>query len=130
MGPVETGIYGRFDASTDLKTALTGGLHVETAPQGTSKPFGTFTILPSSPRYMFGETYEYVNVQFDIYTTTRASRATLYGYLTALYDDCHPTVTGYSAIIMERTMQHMTRSGDNDEFFRAIVEYQLRLKKS
>ena len=130
MQPFQVGIYSIFNAGGDLKTALTGGLHEGLAPQGTDLPYGTYNILPSRPEYsMGGEVIEIVNVQFDLYSESNAERATLYSYLIALYDEVRPTITGYRSIIMERQYQQLLRAGDQNEQFRAIIEYQIKAEK-
>jgi hypothetical protein len=127
MQSILTGIWGRYNANAALKAALPGGLHLELAPQGTAMTYGVYTMVSSRPEYMLsGLRYEVCIIQFDIYAATNALRQTAYDKLLCLYDDARPTTTGYTAVIMERMGQQMVRDGEQNEIFRAIVEYQGR----
>ena len=131
MRTILTGIYSSYSNDTALKAALTGGLYLEQAPQETAMPYATFFTVAGRPDYWMGELmYEMLTVQFDIYADMDAERQTAYAALTALYDDLRPTVTGYTAVIMERNFQQMLRDGDQDQYFRAIVTYECRFKKT
>lgn len=129
MNALITGIFSLYNAGGDLKTNLTGGLFYELAPAGTSLPYATFFIVTGRPEDYFTEQHEIVTVQFDIFAATNASRKSLYGYMTALYDDSAPTATGYTTIIMERTFQQPLRDGDQNEIFRYIVQYRAEIQK-
>ena len=130
MQALLTGIYGRYNTTNTFKTALTGGMYLEMAPQGTNLPYATYSLITGRPDYYFSEMFEIAGIQFDIYAQTNAVRQDLYTKLTALYDDCKPTVTGYTSVIMERTFQHLLRDGTQNEIFRYIVEYSARIEKS
>jgi hypothetical protein len=132
MQELLTGIYSRYSGASgaSLRAALTGGLHLEQAPQGTALPYATYQIITGRPEFMLQETHEMVSVQFDIYAATNASRQTLYGLLTALYDDSRPSVSGYTCHIVERTFQQPLRDGEQSEVFRYIVEYRVHLEKN
>ena len=130
MNVLATGIFSLYNAGSDLKTNLTGGLHYELPKQDTVEPYGVFNLIVGRPDYLFTEEQEIVTVQFDIYATTDAIRATLYGNLTSLYDDSRPTATGYTSIIMERRLEQFLREGDQNQIFRAIVEYEAMIEKS
>jgi hypothetical protein len=125
-----TGIYNRYLTTNDFRTACTGGLHLEEAPQNTALPYATYALITGRPEWIFRGNDEVVTIQFDLYASTNAVRQSLYTKLTALYDDCRPTVTGYLSIIMERQFQQMLRSGDQDKEFRYIVDYEVRIKKT
>ncbi len=124
-----TGIYSKYNAANPFKTACTGGLFLEEAPQGTSMPYATYTLITGRPDYYFQGNFEIAQIQFDIYAATNAVRQDLYTKLTALFDDCRPTVAGYDSLIMERTSQQSVRSGDQDEIFRYIIEYSVTIEK-
>lgn len=130
MDALLTGIYNRWLTANDFRTACTGGLHLEEAQQSTSLPYATYALVTGRPEWIFRGNDEVVNIQFDIYASTNAVRQDLYTKLTALFDDCRPTVTGYTSVIMERQIQQMLRSGDQDGAFRYIVEYEVRIKKN
>ena len=87
MTGIQVGIFALYNVGGDLKTALTGGLHLEQAPQGTSEPYGVYRIITDRPDYFFTEMHEIITVQFDIYALSDATRTDIYTKLTALYDD-------------------------------------------
>jgi hypothetical protein len=130
MQQILTGIYAAYNASAALKAALPGKLHFEQSPQGTAFTYAVYNLITGRPDYMLaGEYYEIVRVQFDIYAATNALRLTAYGALTTVYDDATPAATGYTPIIMERAGYLFLREGEQNEIFRAIVEYDCRFKK-
>ena len=131
MQAILTAIWGRYNANAALKAAITGGLHLELAPQGASLPYGTYFVVSGRPEYWLGNVrFEVVNIQFDLYADTNAKRLTAYAALIALYDDARPTVTGYTSVIMERTLQQFVRDGSQNEVFRAVVSYDCRFLKT
>ena len=131
MQQILTGIYSAYSGDATLKAALPGKLHFEMAPQGTAMTYGTYNVVSGRPDYFLGGyRYEVVSIQFDIYAATNVLRLTAYAALLALYDDSTPTATGYTSILMERAFEQMVRDGDQDEDFRAIVEYDCRYLKT
>lgn len=130
MQALLTGIWGRYNAGNDFKTACTGGLHLESAPQGTFLPYATYQLITGRPEYYFSGLHEIAAIQFDIYAQSNAVRQDLYTKLTTLYDECRPTVSGYSSIIMERVNQQSVREGDQNDIYRYIVEYSVRIEKT
>lgn len=130
MEALLTGIWGRYDAGNTFKTACTNGLHLETAPQDTEIPYATYTLVMAVPDYYFAGVHEVARIQFDIYAQSNAVRQDLYTKLTALYDNCTPTVTGYTTLIMTRIGQQSIREGDQNDVYRYIVEYAVTLEKA
>ena len=131
MEAIITGIYAKYSAANAFKTACTGGLHYELAPQGTSLPFATFQYITGHPEYVFGlDVIEYAVIQFDIYAATNAIRQDLKTKLKALYDNVKLTVTGYTAMDMHREMDQDLREGEQDELFRSIVQYRVSADKN
>ena len=130
MQALLTGIWGRYNAGNTFKTACTGGLHLESAPQGTSLPYATYQLITGRPEYYFSGLHEVTAIQFDVYAQSNAVRQDLYTKLTALFDECRPTVTGYSSIVMERVNQQSVREGDQNDIYRYIVEYAVRIEKT
>ena len=131
MDKILTGIWNLYNANVALKAALPGKLSLEVAPQATAMTFAVYNVISGRPEYMLkGTAYEIVSIQFDIYAATNALRLTAYNALLAVYDDARPAATGYTSIIMERTLDQLVRDGEQDEIRRAIVEYDVRYKKS
>lgn len=124
------GIYNIYDAANSFKTACTGGFYLEEAPQGTAMPYATYNLILGRPEYYFEGNLEIAQIQFDIYAQNNTVRQDLYTKLIALFDDCRPTVTGYSSIIMERQNQQMIREGEHNEVSRYLVEYAVTVDKT
>lgn len=124
-----TGIYNVYNAVNPFKTACTGGLHLEEAPQGTVMPYTTIGLITARPEYHFAGVHEITTIQFDIYAGSNVVRQDLYTKLTALFDDCRPTVAGYSTLIMERISQQEIREGEQNDVYRYIVEYSVEIEK-
>jgi hypothetical protein len=131
MDKILAGIYGLYSASVVLKAALTGGLFFEHTSAGASMPYATYMLVSGRTEYLLNaELFELPRIQFDIYAETNAVRLSCYNALIAVYDDAKPAATGYNPIIMERSFYQMLRAGDQDQLFRAIVEYECRWGKS
>ena len=131
MQEILKGIFSSYNSNAALKAALPGKLHFEMAPQGTAMTYATFNMITGRPDYMLnGEYFEVIRIQFDVYSATNALRQTAYDNLTAVFDDARPTAKGYSPLIMERVNQQMLRDGEQNEIFRAIIEYQGRWEKN
>jgi len=129
MQALLTGIYSRYNTVNDFNTACTGGLHLEEAPQGTSIPYATFSLITARPDYYFSGLHEIATIQFDIYAASNVSRQDLYTKLTALFDNCRPTVAGYTSLIMKRTNQQSIREGEQSDIYRYIVEYEVWIEQ-
>lgn len=130
MDQILEAIYGLYSDSAALQAALTGGLFFEQAT-GASMPYATYFLVSGRTEYWLdGELFELPRIQFDIYAETNAVRLSCYNALIAVYDDAAPSATGYNPIIMERSFYQFVRAGDQDQLFRAIVEYECRWGKS
>jgi hypothetical protein len=130
MDKILEGIWNLYNADATLKAALTGKLWFEEA-QGATMPYATYFLISGHPEYWFGgEYYELPTIQFDIFATTSATRVDCYNKLIAVFDDAKPTATGYTPVIMEREFYQFLRAGDQDQDFRAIVQYRLRMSKN
>ena len=131
MQSILTGVYSLYSGDTVLKAALQGKLHFEMAPQGTAMTYGTYNVITARPEYILdGQNDEVIRIQFDIYAATNALRFAAYNALIVLYDDARPAATGYTPVIMERVGQQFIRDGENNEIFRAIIEYDGRWEKN
>lgn len=131
MQAILTAIYALYNGNSPLKAAIPGKLHFELAPQGTTLPYATYNMITARPDYMLaGRVFEVLRIQFDIFADTNIKRLTAYQALISLYDDSRPAATGYESIIMERIGQQMLRDGDQNQIFRAIVEYDCRFLKN
>ena len=129
MQTLLTGIYTVYNTANTFKTACTGGLHLEEAPQYTTMPYATYTLITGRPEYFFSGNHEVATIQFDIYAASNVTRQDLYTKLTALFDGCRPTVAGYTTLIMTRTNQHSGREGEQNDIYRYVVEYEVMIEK-
>lgn len=130
MDKILEGIWNLYNGNATLKAALTGGLWLEEA-QGATMPYATYFLVSGHPEYWLGgECFELPTIQFDIFAATSATRVDCYNKLIAVFDDAKPTATGYTPVIMEREFYQFLRAGDQDQDFRAIVQYRLRMSKS
>jgi len=73
---------------------------------------------------------EEVIVQFNIHSDTAGATeiTTLYNYLTACYDWCNLSVTGYNHLMMERTNSILFL--DDNNRWQYTVNYKILLEKS
>ena len=131
MQQLLTSIYATYNADTDLKTALPGGMYLELAPQTATRTYCVYQLITGRPDYMLaGEYYEILLIQFDIYAATNSLRLSAYDKLLAVYDHARLISTGYTPVVMERVNQQLVRDGAQNEIFRAIVEYSATWKKT
>jgi len=127
MDKILQAVYDLYNITgVDLQDVLTGGLWLEHA-MSADLPYATYMIVDGRTEYWLNnELFELPRIQFDIYAETHADRISCYEELVELYDDAQPSATGYNAIIMERAFYQFIRDGDQNQIFRAIVEYECR----
>lgn len=127
MKPLFTGIYNLFKATpaNNFYNAVGGRLYLHEAPQGATFPYAVYFLVSGMPEYwLSGPTFEEPVIQFSLFSDSEsASEVTdLYTYLTALFDDCTLTVSGYTPIIFERQNYQLLRD-PIDGTWHYIVEY-------
>jgi len=127
MQALLAGIYSKYNNSVDLKAAVTGMYFTE-APQGTIYPYIVYHKISGVPDYTFTEDMENVIIQFNIYSDSSSSTTIndIYTKLTALYDWCSLTVTGWNRIYIKRELDNLTRENDIWNYF---VQYRLEIQK-
>lgn len=127
MKALFTGIYSLFNAGGDLKTNLTGGLHLGEAPQGTATPYGVFFLVSNMADWTFAENFEESLVQFDLYSGNRsaATICTLQEYLQSLYDNCKLTISGATHLYMWREFSRLVRDQENS-VWQYTTQYRIR----
>ncbi|MFH1633280.1 MAG: hypothetical protein ABIG63_04610 [Chloroflexota bacterium] len=122
-----TGIQSKFSGDSDLSSALTGGLYLVEAPADyDTYPYGTYFIVSAVPQETFSSTIEQVMIQFNIFhnSATDTTVNDVYDKLTALYDNCTLTVSGYNFISMLRQNTYHLRE---DDIWQVSVEYMIRM---
>lgn len=91
-------------ANSNFSTAIGGRFYADVAPEGCEYPYCVFSIVSSNPDYTFTERFEDTTIQFSLYSISEsvAEMTALYGYLTALFDECEMTITGETLVWMKR----------------------------
>ena len=67
-------------------------------------PYAKFFIVSGVPEKTYSEDYENITVQFSLFSISESAVeiADMYADLTALFDECALTITGYTLIWMKR----------------------------
>lgn len=131
MKAITEAIMTKYNASTALKTANTGGMWFNKAPQKTSFPYITFMYPSGYPEWTFTEQYESVTVQFSIWSDAKNSSVLfdIHDKLIAAFDWCTLNLTGYTSIFMERISNFIPEQED-DMILPATVMYKIEVKKN
>lgn len=129
MDAILTSIYSLYNANAALKAALTGGLHLDLAPASVSYPYAVYYGW-SVPDYFFQGYIEMPVINFSVYALTNATRKDCFQKLKLVFDDARPTAAGYAGIILVREYQAFLRDGDQNQIFRADINYRGRYLKT
>jgi len=121
------GIWNKFNGNAALKAAVTG-MYFNKAIQTAVMPYIVYHKISGRPDYTFTEDMENVLIQFNIYDNNSSSATIndIYTKLTALYDYCSLTVTGWNSIYMKRELDNLTRENDIWNYF---IQYRLEIQK-
>jgi len=134
-----TALYSRFTATSgspathnSLYTALSGHLYNTVAPQKATLPYGVFLLVSGVPEWTFTENMENCLIQFSLFddSTSASNICDAYDALTALYDDCQLTISGYSHLYMQRQSQQLIREEEDPGTWHYIIEYRIMMEKS
>jgi len=127
MQALFTGIWNKYNGNAALKAAVSG-MYLTEAPQGTAYPYITYHKISGVADYTFTEDMENVIIQFNIFDNNNSSTTIndIYTKLTALYDWCSLTVTGWNSIYMRRELDNLTKENDIWNYF---VQYRLEIQK-
>ena len=122
-----TAIWNKYNGDTTLKAAITG-LYLEEAIQTAVYPYGVYHKISGVPGYTFTEEMENVIIQFDLYDNSSGTTKinTAYTALTALFDWCSLSVTGWNSIYMKRELDLLNRENDIWHYF---CQYRLEIQK-
>lgn len=117
MQALFTSIYSKYNGDTTGLKAAINGMHLTEAPQGQTYPYGVYHLISDVPSWIFGtdeNTMENYIIQFNLYSENSSSTEvnTAFSALTALYDWCDLSTSGYSNIYMKREMSLLTRESD------------------
>lgn len=121
------GLWNKYNGNAALK-AVVSGMYFTEAPQGTAYPYIVYHKISGVADYTFTEDMENVIIQFNIYSDSNSSTTIndIYTKLTALYDWCSLTVTGWNSIYMKRELDNLTRDNGVWNYF---VQYRLEIQK-
>ncbi|HQN18884.1 MAG TPA: hypothetical protein PKV86_07090 [Syntrophobacteraceae bacterium] len=124
-------IMGRF-AGSALSTALGGRLYNSVAAQTATPPFGVFMLVAGTPDWTFTEAQEDVLIQFSLFDSNASVGpiCDAYELLTALFDDCKLSVTGWTHLYMHRQSQQLVREEEDPGCWHYIIEYRTFMEKS
>ena len=115
--------------TTGLKTTLSGGLFLDHAPQGSTYPYGIYSMISSVTDEGFDFVIDEATIQFDFYSNNRSgtSCCNIYNDAKKLYDWCTLSTTGstqFSHISMNREFSRFLSEGEGDDItWRYIAQY-------
>lgn len=89
---------------SDLESYIGGRMFEDEAPRGTIFPYAIFSFVTDTPDWLFVERFENPLVQFDLYSTSKATVEIkeMYKRLKALYDDADLAISGGTLLKMHR----------------------------
>lgn len=130
------GIFDKFSAANDFKTAIGSRFYLSEAPQNVAYPYCIFEQISGVQDRDFLKKLEDVLIQFtlvdsaDSIATIGDAETKMY----ALFDDAVLTVTGYSHITMDRQSNNLIKlekeTDDNITYWNVIATYRLLEEKN
>jgi hypothetical protein len=127
-------IMNKFRGSTTFKSALSGGLYFQQAPQeDVSSPYGVFYIMGVLDEEIFGtadNNLREITVQFSLFNEIDdggESIGLLVKLLTDLYDWCKLVIDGYSSYKCQREMIGPILY--TDEIWQGTIDYAIGMCK-
>lgn len=130
------GIFDKFSATNDFKTAINGRLYAYEAPQNVAYPYCVFQQISGIKDRDFSDVQEDVIIQFtlvdssDSVATIGAAETKMY----ALFDEATITYTGYTHITMERESNILLKVKNEDDdaisFWNVIATYRVFCEKN
>jgi len=129
MNEIMSAIYTRFNTTNNLKTALNGQMYPHEALQSASFPYGVYMVVSNEFDEDFGDTHEYVSIQFSLFSEKESAAEinTLYGHLKTLFDDQILTVSGYTMLMFKRRTSQLVRDPEQATWH-YIVDYEIILE--
>ena len=119
------------EAHNAFYTAIGGRFYYEEAPQRTTFPFATYTMISAAPDWSFDRDQHIMIIQIDAFSeaTGMTEITTIQAALIALleYKDTTLSVSGYSFIYIKENFHQITRE---DDFWHLIAQYELMITKA
>ncbi len=132
MKALFTALINKFTGST-LATALTSRFYNTIAPQDAAMPYCVFTLVSGTPDDpMGGEHIENCLIQFSLFDASSSPGTVCDNYekLTALFDDCALSLTGYTHLYMHRESQQLMRDPEDPGVWHYVIEYRILIEKA
>ncbi len=124
-------IMTKYNASTVLKAANTGGLYRERVPQKVRFPFMVMHHLDGRPKDTFSAYIENYTIQFNIYdnNTSDDNVDAIFSALSTAFDYCALTITGYTHVVMRRVFSNSFYD-EEAKTWQYVVQYEIEMQKS
>lgn len=132
---IRDGIYAKFVADSDLKTALGGDserrMFPGKAPQNVASPYCVFQYITGLPDPTFTSDGEILTFQFSVFHQSddplnTATIDDVLKKLMALYDDATLTLSGFTSIAMTRGPSSYQPPIDDVQMY--VVDYELMIE--
>ena len=122
-----TGLYNKYLSNAALKAVITGFYFTE-APQDAVMPYVVYHLVSNVADWTYTEDMENSLIQFSIFDNNSSSTTIndIYAKLTALFNWCSLSVTGYSHIYMKREFNILTRGND---IWKYVIQYRNEIQK-
>ena len=134
IAKIAQAITQHYNASTNLKDALAGGLYFQQAPQEPSYPYAVFYIIGIDHEELMGTTYKNsiinVDLQFNVFEDEQDGGTAIASIADILDDAFHWSeihVDGYSRIKMQRQAILPVYV---DEIWQVSITYELSFMES
>lgn len=129
MKDVLKAITDRFNIANDFKTAISSRFYLNTAPQGIAKPYTVFQLITNTATYNFTSTFDDTEIQIDIIDDNNSSDILdIADKCMSHFDDCDLAVNGYQFLKMERDLNFLEESPD-EEIQRYTIQYTISTRK-
>ena len=128
-------VIARYSSSAgaDLRAVTTGGMWLSQAPESAGGVYIVLTPVSAPIEHVMGGTMftQDCDLQFTVATITGSASdvVTAVGKLTALYDFCSLTLTGYSLLVSRRLSNQGPIRDDFTTGYSAFVEYRFTIGK-
>jgi len=127
-------IYGKLAASALATNHIGARMYPTQAPQGATFPYVVYQLVPSGIDWTLcaDMKFEDTSIQFDLFSsdTDDIEIHGMFTDLTALYDWCVLSVTGYTCHYMHRELFFLTRDAEIgvSGVWKYIVQYAVLLE--
>ena len=134
IAKIAQGITQHYNASTNLRDALTGGLYFQQAPQDVTFPYAVFYILGITHEELMGDidsNITDVEIQFNIFEKAQdggSSIVSVAEILDAAFHWSAINIDGYNRVKMQR--QALLPLSYIDEIWQIPITYELSIQKT